>query len=475
MAGGAGARVLLVLIGMVPVTGCGSEPVSAPEGTVPVVTIADLHFNPLYDASLYGALAAADPDQWAGIYRGSAVKAVASAGSDANYPLLALTLASVQQSMAGSPVVICTGDLLGHNIPRLFFTGYYGTANYPTPDAAAIAAMEKFVDKSMAFVAGQIRAAAGSVPVIYAPGNIDTYGPGFGPEPSFLAANADTVYSRLLMASTDQATFLSTFTLDGYYTVQPLGSKLRTIVLNTNSFVAGAPSAPRAAAELAWLETQLAAAENGGQRVWIVMHVPPGANTQAIVQKAPLPSDVDDSTASMMWDAGLQARFMETLGRHRGRVTLMLAGHTHMDEFRILPTGDVLEQLPGISPCFGNNPAYKVLTVALDTFTPVDYTSLDYDLATRPSGFGTLYQFSAAYGSVAAPGLGPSLARLYAQMEREESTRDLYRLLYASGTTSDNAVTMAPWNPINGVNWPIFGCAIGKTDQADYVGCVTGR
>lgn len=469
--------LLLIPFGILSVIGCGSDPVPIvmpAESTDPVVTIADLHFNPLYDASLYGALAAADPSQWAAIYQGSAVKSPTGGGTDVNYPLLALTLASMQQNMAGSPVVISTGDLLGHNIPRLFFAAYYGTAHYPTPDAAAVAAMEQFIDKTVVFVAGQIRAAAGNVPVIYAPGNIDTYGPGMGPEPSFLAANAATVYQQFLTGSTDRQAFMNTFLLDGYYAVEPLGSKLRVIVLNTNSFVAGVPSATKAAGELDWLDAQLSAAQAAGQKVWMVMHVPPGANAQAIAQNAPLPSDVDDKTASMMWDAGLQGTFFEKLGKHPGLITMMLAGHTHMDEFRILPTGDVLEQLPGISPCFGNNPAYKVLTVTQSSFVPVDYTSVDYNLATMPSAFAPLYQFSRVYGAMTA-GMGPSLTQLYGRMASDEGRRAVYTLLYGSGTTSNNPVTMAPWNPINQVNWPIFGCTIGKMDATEYVGCVNRR
>jgi sphingomyelin phosphodiesterase acid-like 3 len=468
---------LLVPICVFFTAGCGSrmasDPVMPAASVEPVVTIADLHFNPLYDASLYGALAAADPSQWAAIYQGSAVKTVSVAGTDTNYPLLTLALSSMKQNMAGSPVVLCTGDLLGHNIPQMFFAGYYGTKNYPTPDATAIAAMGQFIDNTVAFVAAQIRQAAGDVPVLYAPGNIDAYESSAGPEPSFLAANAETVYKQFLMSGTDPGAFLSTFTLDGYYAVQPLGSKLLVIVLNTNSFVAGVPSSGFAAGELDWMSAQLAGAKAAGQRVWILMHVPPGANARGIAQNAAIPSDVDDSTVSMMWDAGIEGTFMQKLGQFPGLVTMILAGHTHMDEFRILPTGDVLEQLPGISPCFGNNPAYKVLSMAQDTFTPTDYTSFDYDLANRPAQFTSLYEFSAVYGTQNI--LGTSLQQLYPGLASDSSTRDFYTLLYGSGTTSMNPVTLAPWNPINRVNWPIFGCTIGKMDGPGYIRCVNTK
>ncbi len=437
-----------------------------------IVTISDLHFNPFYDPSLYPDLTAAEPGQWASIFARSKVTTPAAGGTDTNYPLFLLTLASIKQNLGSSPVVLCTGDLLGHYIPKLFYTAYYKRADYPTPDAAAVAAMEKFVDKTFAFVAGEIRAAVGDVPVIYAPGNIDTYGPGLGPDSTFLTNNAETVYSQLLNSISEHQTFLNAFTQDGYYSVQLLGSKLLVVVLNSNSFVGIAPSITDADAELTWLDSQLSAAKSAGQKVWILMHVPPGANAQLIAQTAAVPSDVDEDTASMMWDEKVQEGFLQTLGRYPGRVTLMLAGHTHMDEFRILSTGDVLEQLPGISPCFGNNPAYKVLTIGQDTFAPTDYEAFDYNLATFPAQFGVLYRFSATYGYGAESALAASLQNLYPRLNTDQKDQDTYTLLYDSGSTAVNPVTYFPWNPINDVNWPIFSCTIGKMGEPDYVDCV---
>jgi hypothetical protein len=151
-------------------------------------------------------------------------------------------------------------------------------------------------------------------------------------------------------------------------------------------------------------------------------------------------------------------------------VTLMLAGHTHMDEYRILPTGNVLEQLPSISPCFGNNPAFKVLTVAKDTLTATDYNSFYYDLASMPEQFTGLYQLSAAYG--ASGPLNSSLQQLYPRLVGNPTQRGAYIYYYDSGSTGENPLTKAPWNPINAGNWPIFACTISKTDEPDYINCV---
>ena len=439
-----------------------------------MVTISDLHFNPLYDPTLFSTLVASDASQWAGIFQTSQVQAPTGGGTDTNYPLLALTLADMQQHIGASPVVLFTGDLLGHYIPLLYCDAYN---NFPprtpcTPSATVAALIPPFIDKTFAFVAAQIRASVGNVPVIYVPGNIDTYSGALGPDSTFLADNAATVYSQLLNSVVNQQTFLSTFTTGGYYAAQPLGSQLLIIGLNSNLFVDGAPGSSDAPIELAWLNSQLASAQSAGQTVWILMHVPPGANSQALAAIAPGQMDVDN--VSMNWDAGYQATFMQTLTQYGSVVTLMLAGHTHMDEFRLLPSGNVLEQLPGISPCFGNNPAYKVLTITQGAFTPTDYQSFVYNLPATPATpaptqFQLLYKFSSTYS---APGaLNTSLQQLYPQLLSNATQRGLYTNYYASGTTASNPKGL-PWNPITPADWPIFSCTISQTDAPDYIQCV---
>ncbi len=467
--------LIVMLIGLVMPACQDSNPLAPvqPSGSYQVVTIADLHFNPLYDPTLYAQLVAADPSLWAGIYQGSKIAAPSIGGTDTNYPLLVLALAGMQQQMAASPMVLFTGDMLGHSIPALFYTQYYQTPTYPTPDAAATAAMQQFIDKTVAFVAGQIRAAAGNAPVMFAVGNIDTYGVGLGPDTTYLTHNAPALYTQLLADTVSQATFVSTFTTGGYYSAKPLGSKLMVISLNSNAFVAGVPGNSFASAELDWLNLQLAAAQDSGQKVWIIMHVPVGANSQSTAPNAAqagTPGQVNESTTAMMWDPGYQATFLQTLASYPGVVTFMLAGHTHMDEYRILPTGNVLEQLPSISPCFGNNPAFKVFTMGRDTQAATDYQSFYFDLANPAGQFAGLYQLSTSY-SAQGP-LDSSLQLLYSQLVGSETQRAAYVQYYASGSTALNPNTHAPWNPISNANWPIFACTISAIDEPGYIQCV---
>ncbi len=468
--------LLLVVPSVVAMLGCSDANAPIPDSSAyQVVTVSDLHFNPLYDPSLYSALAAADASQWASIFQSSKVTSPTGGGTDTNYPLLMLTLADMKLHMGASPVVLFTGDLLGHYIPENFSCAYNKVTLPPTkcpplPPTAATA-MQQFIDKTFTFVAGQIRAAVGDAPVIYVPGNIDTYQvAGMGPDGNFLTNNAATVYGQFLNGIVDQQTFLSTFTSDGYYSVEPLGSQLLVIGLNSNSFVTAAPSSTEAATELGWLSSQLASAQSAGQKVWILMHVPPGANSQSMAGYTP--GELDDAIVSMNWDPVVQEAFMKTLEKYSSEVTLMLAGHTHMDEYRMLPSGNVLEQLPGISPCFGNNPAYKVLTVAKDTFIPTDYQSFSYDLSAVPAAvqFQSLYQFSSIYGTAGA--LDLTLQQLYPQLLKGGSQRNNYTYYYASGNTAKIPGKNTTWNPIGSGNWPIFSCTIGEVDEQDYISCV---
>jgi len=488
--------------------GCSGVSTVTPVTTPPpptyyqVVTISDLHFNPLYDPSLFSQLVAATPSQWDGIFQTSSVAFPSAGGTDTNYLLLMATLASMKKnmgnSMGNSPVILFTGDLLGHNIQKNYCAIYLTSQNSPVNNATLTnciatqsTAIQAFINNTFSFVALKIQTVLDGTPVIYAPGNIDTYqqnlGPNLnqwnlGPDANFLQNNEPTVWNQLLEQQADP-TFTTTFPSGGYYFFQyvPQNSKtspLRIVVLNSNSFVAGSPTYSTASTELTWLGQQLQAAQTAGQKVWILMHIPPGENSQWIAQVAPLPQDVADVESNpffMMWDPTVQwapttPSFLQTLQQYPGVVTLILAGHTHMDEYRILAPGYVVEQLPGISPCFGNNPAYKILTVTQNTFTPTDYQSFDLNLA-YPLQFDPLYQFSATYGVQNT--LESSQETLYPQFAADQNLLNMYTYLYTSGSEGVNSSTQQPWNPINDVNWPIFGCTIGEANESGYLTCVS--
>ncbi len=468
--------------------GCGDRTAATTSASFPVVVFSDVHFNPFYDPALFPSLFNEnDTGKWPGIFQTSSITAPSSRGGDTNYPLLALALSGLKQNLGASPLVIYTGDILGHGIPQFFYPLYYQLMGVsdppPTPDDAAVAAMKAFTDKVVSFFMDQVRAAVGNVPVMFAVGNGDSYS-GYGPnildssmspDNSFLVNTAELFYTKFLNGTVDHQSFLNTFTTAGYYSAEPSGTNLMVIGLNSIIFCQGFSSGPdandsMAAAELDWLDSRLAAAEVKGKKVWLLMHAPPGA---LLVPTANHVSGGQIQSAVMMWEPDYQARFLQILANYPGMISLMLAGHTHMDEYRILPSSEAIEITPAISPWFGNNPAFKVFTISSDTLKPVDYSSLNFDLAAIPVKFNTYYTFSAAYSSQGL--LDASLTQLTPSLVTDNAKQTLYRGHYFSGNNSLTPVTYPlgnSYSPITDSTWPVYWSGIGNMEEQAIIDSV---
>jgi hypothetical protein len=267
-----------------------------------------------------------------------------------------------------------------------------------------------------------------------------------------------------------------------------LNSKVLVIALDSNP-LAQSPYLPPLDpyAELTWLDSQLAAAQAAGQKVWLMMHVPPGVNTTGTAQNAAkgvAPNPKTDDEAVMMWQAQYQAEFMLILAKYPGLIAMGITGHTHMDEFRVLPTGDVFFGIPGISPVFGNNPAFKIFTIAQPAQMPMDYQSINYNLAASPAPaqFSSLYAFSTAYGATAGTTLASSSQQLYPQLTPTATATASFINYYDAGNatsfpypTGPSTFIQVPWNMANTANWPIFICGISQMDEPDYADCVNSQ
>jgi sphingomyelin phosphodiesterase acid-like 3 len=462
----------LALVNICLICGCDSG-TNTSTNNFPVVVFSDVHFNPFYDPSLFPALVSADASDWPSIFQTSSITAPSAWGSDTNYPLLVLALASIRQNLGASPLIIYTGDILGHGFPQYFYTHLNGTQN--PRDAADVAAMKAFTDKAVAFFMEQVRLSVGNIPVMFAVGNSDSYS-GYGPnaldsslspDNSFLSDTAELFYTKFLNGTVDHQEFLTTFTSAGYYSAEPVGTNLMVIGLNTIMFsplVSPVPGANDSivTAELDWLDARLASAKAAGKKVWLLMHAPPGADIGTTAKPANVDSNGHIASATMMWNPDYQASFLQILSKYPGITTLMLAGHTHMDEYRILPSSDVVEITPAIAPYFGNNPAYKVFTFSGDTFKPADYSSLNYDLATNPGQFNSYYTFSTAYSMQGL--LNASLMQLTPSLVTNDAKQSLYRGYYYSGHNASN--------PITDTNWPVYWSGIGKMDQQELIDSV---
>ncbi len=460
---------------LVAACGGGGDTGIAAASTFPVAVFSDIHFNPYYDTSLFNQLVLADPSQWAGVFNQSAITAPSAWGEDTNYPSLVLALAGVKQNMGASPLVIFTGDILGHYFSQTFFNLYYANLHVTAPkpadivkDTVAVAAMEAFADNTVTFFTDLVRSSVGSVPVMFALGNADSY-LGAVPEPSFLAKNAQTFYDKFLQNTADQTEFLTTFKSGGYYSAEPAGSNVMVIALNTLMFVPFLEGFEQTAvaAELTWLDARFAAAKAAGKKVWLLMHVPPGADIYTTATTDFKSSQT--STATMMWEPAYQATFLQTVLKYPGLIAMTLAAHTHMDEFRIYSPGNVLEITPSITPYFGNNPGFRVFSIDKDSLKPVDYISFNYDLASNPPQFNMYYTFSEAY-ALRGP-LDVSLVQLSSQLITNKEKQAIYRAHYFSGHNYSIPAT-GTFKQITDSDWPVYYCGSGNVTQQDLLNCI---
>lgn len=449
----------MIWLSLALVSGCGGN--SEPDQHTSMLVFSDVHFNPLDDPALFTALVAADASQWEGIFKSSKKPGPSAFGADSNYPLLALTMASVKQNMGTSPLVIYTGDILSHGLAQWFYTYQHGTQ--VARDAADEVAMKAFTGKTIEFFMAQVRAAVGNVPVMFALGNGDSY-TGYGPDSSFFEDTAELFYAGFLNGSANRQDFMTSFKAGGYYTAEPLGQNLAVIGLNTIVFSPMLTNNNDAAVntELAWLDSQLAAAKAANKKVWLLMHVPPGADPGTSARSVDNNWHLNSSTAAMMWKPAYQTSFLQILAKYPSTVTMMFAGHTHMDEFRIVTANQVLEITPAISAVFNNNPAYKVFTFSEDTFEPIDYRTVNFDLANQPARFNAYYSFANAYGSTGP--LNRSLRQLYSELGTNVPRQALYRAAYYSDHNALNAISNA--------SWPLYRCGIGNMLQQDFINCV---
>ena len=440
-------RLLFLVLALTLLASCGGETTHTPSNSFPVVVVSDVHFDPFYDPSLFPALVAADVSEWEAIFNTSKIATPSTWGSDANYPLFALALAGIRQNRGTSPFIIFTGDILVHHFSQTFYT------LYGSQDAAA---MQAFTDKTVAFFMNQLKSSAGDLPILFTLGNNDAY-TDYAVESSFLSNTAEIFYTKCLNSTVDHQAFLDSFLAGGYYFASPSETNLMVISLNTILLM---QTNSAAAAQLAWFDERLAQAQAAGKKVWLLMHVPPGAD---IYKTSTL---VDGSghlaSARMMWSQDYQASFLQILSKYPGVVTLTLAGHTHMDEYRIVSSSNILDITPGISPRSGNNPAFKIFTFSRDTWKPTDYRSINYDLAQMPGQFNHYYAFWSAYWMQGF--LDDSLTQLFPNLVTNNAKQTLYRSYYYSGYNIFNSIT--------NTNWPVYWCGIGKMGHQELIDCV---
>lgn len=460
----------LAAVSLVPSANAQSAPPVAPAAASPVAPpaapptavqgkflhLSDIHFNPLADPSLFAQLNAAPVDQWEAILQTSSMTAIPTGSwEDSNYPLLKSMLAATQQS-GPFDYIVYTGDYLSHGFMREL-RGF-------TSDKAT---QKDFAVKTVDFVNLMIANAFPSLPLVATLGNNDSACDDYN-----LTPGADILagVGNDLPVVRQQPSAESDFDAGGYYLVpHPTVANLDFIVLSifwskkyVNACAAGAPDP--AAAQMHWLTNTLAAEQKAGRRAIVLMHIPPGVDGfSASSNPAGSPPPLWLSSGSFLDD------FQRLTAQYKDVLIGGYAGHTHMDEFRVLADSApylAIKMAPSVSPYNGNRPAFTVFD-----YDPATGSALDYTVATlvnygstgpgTPAIWSNEYSFAATYGLAQFDAANAST--LAAKTRSDPATRSLFGHYYAAGNAS---------RAERSNSWYYFSCALDQLAAKSYQACI---
>lgn len=218
-----------------------------------------------------------------------------------------------------------------------------------------------------------------STPVFPVIGNHDTAPVNSFPRNTTSGASSQWVFDT---QAAGWSTWLGTSATDsvqhmsGSYSVVPPGTSLRIISLNTlywykaNFWLFDSDTfQPDPNGILAFAAQQLQAAEDAGQRAWIIAHMPPGS------------SDAIHDQSNY---------FDQIVQRYKNTIAGQFYGHTHKDEFAISYSDydnrtaenavSIMWMAPSLTPS-GGNPAFKVFDIDPDTYEVIDARVFRGDLA----------------------------------------------------------------------------------------------
>ncbi len=481
----AARRLLALLIAVAATLPAAAQPTpQVGPATIPALFLSDIHFDPYADPAKVTKLNASPAAEWPSLLAApdsptrtadtiALSKSCLTRGLDTNAALFRSSLAALHAKAGPSTFITLSGDLLAHSFDCKYKT---------LLPAATHAAYLAFVEKTIRYEVSSLRKALPGVPLYIAMGNNDSGCTDYALDPThdkFLALTARIVAEAL--PAPDRAAVLRDFAAGGYYNV-PLAHvpHTRLVVLDdvysSTSYLtcSGKPDPAPAAAQLAWLQTQLTAARDHHERVWVLGHIPPGVNLYASASK--LMTLCMGSQPKMFLGS---EKLEEVLAENADVIRLALFGHTHADEMRLLlperttdneqrstlPLGVPLKITASITPLNGNHPSFTLATIDPAAATLVDYTVV---VASNPLGDATTtwapsYTYSEAYHQ---PGFDSTALRTLISAFQAD----------AASATSASQSYLANYSPgapsaILQLAWPQYTCSLNHDSAAAFTAC----
>ncbi|HTA76016.1 MAG TPA: metallophosphoesterase [bacterium] len=416
-------------------------------GARSLLLMSDIHFDPFADPQLVKSLIASPVEQWEGILASVPNEPFAPYGKDSNYALMISALTAARDR-GPYKLAIITGDYLVHDSRKLF-------EPFGGKDEQAY---ENFVTKTEIFVAREVQKQLGNTPVYFSLGNNDS-------ECGDYMMATHTKFLEALAAEwkvlKDNPEAQKTMAEAGYYEMpHPSLDDTRLVVLNdiywSNRYEPDScysrPNDKAGDREMAWLKTCLVRARNSRQKVILVMHIPPQVDIFNTLKA--MTTGGKKKVGKFFWDKKYEKIFVNLMMDYSDTVVFAYAGHTHMDDFRLLNNRQgnpflVTHLCPAVSPIRVNNPGFQVMRFDKSTGEVRDvYTYYLKNLSSaRGTGgqWGMEYDFDSAYGLEAYN--AHTLKALTDRFDADNVKLSLFAKYYI--VSAPEVITAKTWRQLN--------------------------
>ena len=451
-----------------------------------ILMISDIHFDPFHDPTLVPQLVKAKVKDWPKILATPMTPAAQQAfddlqktcnakGIDTDYTLLTSALAAQKKQLPKPLFVAIPGDLMAHQ-----FDCRYRTLmpNGSKDDYSTFAA------NTVAFVTQQLHNTFPKAPLYFALGNNDSGCKDYREteDSDYLKADGKS-FSEVVLDKNNAQKVLKDFSALGDYRVDlPKPFKHTRLLVMQDIFESkkyetcgGNDSDKEAKEQIDWLNNELADARDKKDRVWVMAHIPPGIDAYSTFTKAAKKSDSSCrySKPSEFLNSNL---FADALRDNTDVISLVLLGHTHMDEMRLYAskTGDggiPGKLVPSISPVDGNNPSFTVGVV-----DPAKALLVDYSVyaASNQTGIDTTWSLEYTYSTTynepdySAASLTALTNGFLADPQSKTAASQAYESHYfVGGPSAGLNLKAAAMSAV----WPIYTCSMVHDHAKRFTAC----
>ncbi len=437
-----------------------------------IVNITDIHFDPFYDSSIVQELIESDVRKWDSIFKKSNITSFGSYTTDTNYKLLDSALKSLKERAPYPDFIIYSGDFICHNFNTQF-------ASFDQTGSGSDKKLHDFIYKTVEFVILKLSEIYPNTPFYLTLGNDDSYIGDYkiSYDGAFLKDTSTLFKKKIFFSSPEQVLeFYKTYEYGGFYHASVSNiDNAEIIVLNSIFFTSdyeynGNPDTHPGRLELDWLAKKFEKAERENKRIWILTHVPVGINVYSTLAEPQNSSGRITGSPVMYVENDFNIEFIDLIRRFYKNIEIIFVGHTHMDWFELYndKEGEYIAYnhlSPSISPVYGNNPAFQVMTYDRNKFKLQDYTVFFLNLAEANADPGNAlwekeYTFTEAYNQESC-NLN-SLVNVYQKMINSGSD-DMknYVNYYIVGNAAQSY--------INANDWLYYYLGIGYLLQEDFM------